>query len=146
MLSRGLQRSSPHREPRTSQILTGITPSFAIFPPSFHVLSLKVWLSLNPLFSSSPSTCLYHFSPRPPLDSCSSSIVYISDTRPLAFFSAPTSPLSISRERKKTQKEKLRESDRGLTWREGNNKDPWEDWLESFIGRGHRGGLVKRII
>lgn len=44
-LSRGLQRSSPHRQPRTSQILPRITPSFSIFPPlSMH--SLWVWLSL----------------------------------------------------------------------------------------------------
>lgn len=33
MLSRGLQRSSPHRESETSQILPGITPSFSIFTP-----------------------------------------------------------------------------------------------------------------
>lgn len=46
MLSRGLQCSSPRREPRTSQILPRITPSSLLFPPLFtHFISGSVFLS-----------------------------------------------------------------------------------------------------
>lgn len=47
MLSRGLQHSSPHREPRTSQILPGITPLRLTFSSSFQVLLVS-----NSLFES----------------------------------------------------------------------------------------------
>lgn len=85
MLSRRLQRSSPHREPRTSEILPGITPSSSLFRPlSMCSLSGFVSLSLN----SSFSTSLHHSSP------CSS-LPYNFNTRPLSSlsFSAPTTAL-----------------------------------------------------
>lgn len=90
MLSRGLQHSSPHREPRTSQILHGITHSSSLFPPLSALsrdlspwipLFLYLHLPLHHLLSLSTSS--YFFS---------SFLTYIFNTRPLSSlcFSAST--------------------------------------------------------
>lgn len=50
----GLQRSSPHREPRTSQILLGITSSSSLSSPLLHVF---------PLLRLSSSFWIHHYLP-----------------------------------------------------------------------------------
>lgn len=93
MLSGGLQCTSPHREPRTSQILPGITPFsslFLLFPCAVSLgLSLSFWMPCSRYLSSSflsLSTFLHLFPP--------SSLSFF-DSRFLSSlcFSAPTTAL-----------------------------------------------------
>ncbi len=99
-------------------------PHFFLLFPSALSVSDSLFESLV-LFSSPPFTSLNHFSPCPPLPSCSSSIPCIFDTRPLSFlcFPAPTTPLlsPLKQREKQGEEEHRKKKSRwmALYWRGG---------------------------
>lgn len=130
MLSRGLQCSSPNREPRTSQILPGITPSSSLFSLlSMRFLSGSDSLSESLVLFTSfyLSSSLLSLSTSPLLVLLPSLIFLTLDL--WALFVSQLPPLLGSalqrRERSRKRKNCVRVA---VYWRgeKGNNTDLWK--------------------
>lgn len=106
MLSRGLQCSSPRREPRTSQILPRITPSSLLSSPLFtHFISGYVFLSESLVLVTnyfSLSVHLFLFS-----------LPYFIDTTPLSSLClcecSASSPAASREKQESKEEEKIQE-------------------------------------
>lgn len=116
MLSRGLQCSSPRREPRTSQILPRITPSSLLFPPLFtHFISGSVFLSESLVLVTnyfSLSVHLFLFS-----------LPYFIDTTPLSSLCLCECSASSPAASREKQESKEEEKNTGKTVREWQNSE-----------------------